>query len=316
MDERAASVVGSEARRRPWRWRPPARRFLNGDQAAVAEISAGLLEQIGELEDVARLQAASRRSRGQMSVRPGYRLARRLATRVFVDDLGRVQIISGSRTIDGGEVRRKVLALLCLLLSKSRFSSTREEVIDNLWPEHDPASALNSLNQTVYFLRRVFEPEYRDETSPGYVGQDGETIWLDLELVDSRSRRCLELIRSMPATPTPDGSVALATEYRGRFALDFAYEEWSAPYRDALHAAYLRVMEHAIRLDLDNGHLSRGTFLAQHAAEVDPDAENIQIALVRLYRHSGAHSAAAEQYAHYARAMRDLGVEPPALADL
>ena len=73
-----------------------------------------------------------------------------------------------------------------------RFASTREEVLDSLWPDHDPTSALNSLNQTVFFLRRVFEPTFRDDTSPGYVGQDGETIWLDTDLVDCRSRRCLE----------------------------------------------------------------------------------------------------------------------------
>ena len=36
--------------------------------------------------------------------------------------------------------------------------------------------------------------------------------------------------------------------------------------------------------------------------------------LLRLYRVSGAHSAAAEQYAHYATYMREeLGVEPLAL---
>ena len=316
FDDAAAAAVASEASLRPWRWRPPARRLLDSDQPAFAEASAGLLEGIGELEDIQRLREAGRRSRGRLGARPGHELARKLAARIFVEDLGRVRILAGSHIVEGGEVRRKVLALLCLLLSKARFASTREEVIDSLWPEHDPASALNSLNQTVYFLRRVFEPEYRDDMSPGYVGQDGETIWLDPELIDCRSRRCLELIRSMPTEPTPDGSVTLAREYRGRFALDFAYEDWSAPYRDALHAAYLRVMEHAIRLDLDNGHLGRGTFLAEHAAEVDPDAEEIQVALVRLYRHSGAHSAAAEQYAHYARAMRDLGVEPHAFADL
>ena len=55
-----------------------------------------------------------------------------------------------------------------------------------------------------------------------------------------------------------------------------------------------------------------GTFLAERAAEVDPDAEGIQAALVKLYRLSGAHAAAAERYAHYAQAMRDLGVEPVA----
>jgi len=218
--------------------------------------------------------------------------------------------------VEGGDVRRKVLALLCFLLSRTNFSSTRDEVIDSLWPDTDPDSALNSLNQTVYFLRRVFEPDFRDETSPGYVGQDGETVWLDRELIDSRSRRCLEVIRSMPADPTPEGSITLVAEYRGRFALDFAYEEWSAPYRDALHASYLRVVEHTVRMDLDRGHFGRGTFIAERAAEVDPDAEEIQIALIRLYRLSGAHAAAAEQYTHYAHSVRDLGVEPIPFAEV
>jgi DNA-binding SARP family transcriptional activator len=222
----------------------------------------------------------------------------------------------GSRIVEGSEVRRKVLALLCLLVSKARFSSTREEVVDSLWPELDPAAALNSLNQTVYFLRRVFEQDYEEDTSPGYVGQDGETIWLDPELVEGRSRRCLEIIRSTPGPPSPEAALALAHEYRGKFALDFAYEEWSGAYRDSLHAGYLRVMEHAIRIDLDTGHFGRGTYLAERAMEVDPEAEEIQAALVRLYRLSGAHAAAAEQYGHYAHAMRELGVEPALLIDL
>jgi DNA-binding SARP family transcriptional activator len=120
----------------------------------------------------------------------------------------------------------------------------------------------------------------------------------------------------MPGDPSPEGSLALANEYRGRFALDFAYEEWTVSYRDSLHAAFLRVMEHAIQIDLDTGHFARGTFLAERAAEVDPEAEEIQVALVRLYRLSGAHAAAAEQYAHYAQSMRDLGVEPVAFAEV
>jgi len=148
------------------------------------------------------------------------------------------------------------------------------------------------------------------------VGQDGETIWLDAELIQSRSRRCLDIIREMPGDPTPEGAVALATEYRGRFALDFAYEEWAGAYRDALHAAYLRVIERAIRIDLKAGHLERGTFIAERAAEIDPEAEEIQTALIRLYQLSGAHAAAAEQYGHYKRSMRDLGLEPKPFADV
>ena len=126
----------------------------------------------------------------------------------------------------------------------------------------------------------------------------------------------MELIRSMPNDPTSDGSIALATLYSGRFALDFAYEDWAGPYRDTLHASYLRVLERAIRSDLATGHFGRGTFLAERAAEVDPEAEEIQAALVRLYRLSGAHAAAAERYEHYAQAMRDLGVDPTPFSEL
>ena len=312
----ARAVVQREAAFRPWRWRQGARLLLALGSAVGRREAASLLAEIGEAGDVPRLRSASRSHRDPSVASLALSLARRLAPRAFVEDLGRVRIDIGDRRIDGPDVRRKVMALLCLLLTKPRFSSTREEVAEALWPDQDPSSALNSLNQTVYFLRRVFEPDYRDETSPIYLGQDGETIWLDQDLVDSRSRRCAEIVRTMPGDPTPQGALELAQEYRGRFALDFAYEDWASSFREALHAAYLRVLERAIQIDLDTGHFNRGTFLAERAGEVDPDADEIQAALVRLYRLSGAYAAAAEKYARYSHTMRDLGVEPRPLAEV
>lgn len=316
LSPRAVELVGAEAARRPARWLGAVRQLLTSELASQRLAAAIILEQIGERDDVRRLRDATRSIKDVRLAGLSRTLARRLAPRVLVEDLGRVRLRIGDRWVEGAEIRRKVLALLCLLISKSRFASTREDVLESLWPELDPASALNSLNQTVYFLRRVFEPEYRDDVSPGYLQQDAETIWLDPELVDARSRRCQELIRSLGAGPSPDDVAKLAEEYRGQFALDFSYEEWASSYRDFLHAAYLRVVEQSIRMDIDAGHFARGTFLAERAAEVEPDADEIQVALVRLYRLSGAHAAAAEQYGHYAQTLRDLGVEPPPFAEV
>jgi DNA-binding SARP family transcriptional activator len=312
----ATTAVRTEAERRPSRWRQPARMRLGAASPQVVFAAAELLEDIGELGDVGRLRDLSRVVRDRSSSRLGLALARRLAPRVMVEDLGRVRVIVGPRVVEGTDIRRKVLGLLCFLVSRPRFASTREEVMESLWPDQDPSSALNSLNQTVYFLRRVFEPDYKDDWSPGYLVQDGETVWLDPELIDSRSSRCAQLLRVSPIDPSPEYAVAIANEYRGRFALDFAYDEWASTFRDSLHAAYLRVIEQAVRRDLDTGHVGRGTFLAQRASEVDPDAEEIQVALVRLYRLSGAHAAAAEQYGHYAQSMRDLGLEPMGISEL
>ncbi len=159
---------------------------------------------------------------------------------------------------------------------------------------------MNSLNQTVYFMRRVFEEDFNDDLSPGYLHHDSEVIWLDRELVSSASGACALTIRGMGPDPTPDEVEILSTQYTGRFALDFEYEEWTQAFRDWLHASYLQIVERAVAADLSTGHFDRGIRVARRALEVDPSAESVEVSLLRLYRVSGAHSAAAEQYGHYA----------------
>jgi two-component SAPR family response regulator len=105
--------------------------------------------------------------------------------------------------------------------------------------------------------------------------------------------------------------------YVGRFALDFSYEEWSVPFRDGLHVSYLQTIERAVNRDMDSGHYQRAIALARRALEIDPDQESIELSLLRLYRMTGAHSAAAEQYVHYSGYLREeLGEEAPPLASL
>ena len=171
--------------------------------------------------------------------------------------------------------------------------------------------ASNSLNQTVYFLRRVIEPQYRDDTSPGYVLSDTDMVWLDAELVGSRSAECADLIRR--ARAGDDSSIdALTDRYRGKFALDFAYEDWASTHRDSLHAGYLEVMERAIVARADRGDLDGAIRAARSVVDTDPTADSVEVALIKLYRLAGSHAAAAEQYAHYASAQRsELGIEVP-----
>jgi DNA-binding SARP family transcriptional activator len=228
-----------------------------------------------------------------------------------------MSIVVGDRVVLGSSVRRKVLAMLSFLITRPDMSATRDQVLDALWPELDPEVAVNSLNQTIYFLRRVFEESYSDDVSPGYVHHDSDVVWLDKDLVTSRSIVCREIIRELPRQPSPDDVDRLARAYRGRFALDFEYEEWAASYRDSLHAAYLEIVERSTLDDFRTGHHDRGIAVARRALEVDPTAEQIEVCLLRLYRVTGAHAAAAEQYAHYAAVMRDeFGIEAPPLESL
>jgi DNA-binding SARP family transcriptional activator len=315
ISDEARAVVATAASTHPQRWRTDLRRTLADDDRPTAIAAADLLEEIGDRTDIARLrQLAKGRGRTRDAANLGRALSRRLADRVRIDDQGRVGIAIGDREVAGTTIRRKVLALLCFLVTKPDMSATRDQVLDALWPELDPEVAINSLNQTLYFLRRVFEEHFSDDISPGYVHHDSDVIWLDSELVTSRSVECRRLIRDLPPRPSPDDVEQLTLLYGGRFALDFEYEEWAGAFRDSLHAAYLEIVERAVLDDFALGHYDRGIRIARRALDVDGSAEQIEVSLLRLYRVSGAHAAAAEQYAHYATFMREeLGVEPPAL---
>ena len=259
VNDDARTAIAQAAQMHPGRWRFVLRDRVTSARSGEGLHAARLLEAIGEQSDVLRLRAYARRqARGRGASGLGRDLAKRLATRVIVHDQDRVTIDAGHRHIQGSSVRRKVLALLCFLLTKPTLSSTRDQVLDALWPDMSPVDALNSLNQTVYFLRRVLEEPYVDDLSPGYLHHDSDLIWLDPELVTSSSNECRRLIKALPFSPSPDQVSELIDAYEGRFALDFEYEEWASPYRDWLHASFLEIVERAVADDTASGHFDRG----------------------------------------------------------
>jgi DNA-binding SARP family transcriptional activator len=111
--------------------------------------------------------------------------------------------------------------------------------------------------------------------------------------------------------------VRLLQLYRGRFALDFAYEDWASSYRENLHAAVLARVEAAMVASSTSGNTDGAIRLAHSLLAIDPAADAIELALLRTYKSSERHAAAAEQYAHYAAFVRDeLGAEPPSFDDV
>ncbi len=241
----ALQVVVRASRLNPDRWRTFLRSPLEpGGSALAAERAAALLEDIGDAEDVALLRAYSRRMK-RSPERWGESLARRLAPHVWIEDLGLARIhVGASRVIDGRCIRRKALALLLYLLGQPAGAATPDQIIEALWPEVDPDAALNSVHQTIYVLRRVVDPDYRTGSSPEYLHFDSDMVWLDRELVDSRSWRCMRLLAGRDWSA--DQVNEIVANYGGRFGGDFAYDEWAAPFRDRLHARYLSVMEQAV----------------------------------------------------------------------
>ncbi len=267
LDETGLETVQNEAATRPERWRWALRRFLRGTQPRrplAIKRAAELLETVGESEDVALL---TKLRKGKVPRLPdaGRALTRRLAPRIFVDDLGRVTVHVGSGALNGTEIRKKVLSLFCYLLTRPQGTATRDQVLEALWPEMDPEAGANSLNQSAYFLRRILEPGYHEDTSAGYLQSRADLIWVDRELVSCRSGECLKLLDAIRRDPSPALVTSLAEQYTGRFAVDFIYDDWASSYRDTLHASFLDRIERSVTTDTKAGAFDRALYVAQLA---------------------------------------------------
>ena len=243
LSEVAFATVERAALASPHRWRDATRDAMARETGVGLQRAATILDEIGERGDVVPLREVSRRLK-RTGHAWGNRLIRRLAPPVLVQDLGAMSLVVGDRQVEGHQIRKKVLALLAFLACQPGGSATPDQILDALWPELRPDQGINSVHQTIYFLRRIIDPEYRAGHSADYLHFDDDIVTFDRTLVDCASWRCRRLLDSRPETQR--SIEELLDEYRGRFSSDFAYEDWASPYRDTLHAAYLSIAERAV----------------------------------------------------------------------
>jgi DNA-binding SARP family transcriptional activator len=299
------------------RWLPILRFQLGRGNVPSAHIAARLLDEYGLLEDVPRLRAyektyLKRRPRGL-----GRALARRVSPRLEVQDLGRVVLRIGDRLISLSRMRRKPASLLMYLVARPNFTAAREQVLDDLWPDADPVSATNSLNQSLYFLRRDLDPWYEDDVSVDYVAYEGEVLWLDQDIAVVASAQFLSDSRAILGKMfTFEEAMELVDRYAGQFSPEFEYEEWAIGWRSRVHASFLEFVSAAVDRLIEVGNLGGARDIATKALRVDPTATDIEQSLIWLYSRLGATSAASAQYQHLVARYRADGLEPPTLAQL
>ena len=190
--------------------------------------------------------------------------------------------------------------------------------MEELWPNHTPSSAINSLHQTLHFVRRDIAPWHDGGVVPDYVPLDAELLYLDSELVQVDSvaflRQASDTLGSADVSRTGPAILKL---YTGRFAPEFEYEDWATDWRTLLHAQFLRLTQVTAAALLKSGRVQPAIDVLTHAIEMDALAFDIRATLVRTLKQAGAVDAATDHYRQYANLMkRELGVRAPPLDDL
>ncbi|MGH2455358.1 MAG: hypothetical protein ACRDHD_03780 [Candidatus Limnocylindria bacterium] len=244
------------------------------------------------------------------------KLAQSRASRLFARSFGSVVIHRASW--DGPTIavdRRRTRNLLGLLIAHAGATLTRDMVLDVMWPDADPGAAVNSLNQTVFQLRRAIDPDYRDGESPQYIVSNVDVVQFNPDLVRTdleEARRLAERLRGPSAADAREAAVALIALLRGEFLAELRYEDWASRLQTSVHSE-IRDMLMPLAIGSQFASPDLSIRAASALVELDQFDDEAYVAMATHLAASGRHKAARELIASYARRVQDEFSEAPSV---
>ena len=237
-----------------------------------------------------------------------------------------LQTLGGFRVLRRGEAvppeawkSKKARDLLKILIARRGKPVARDELIEALWPEEDPARTGNRLSVALSTLRAVLDPE-RTLPQDHYVAAVDGALRLSLEAVEPDVESFLDTAEKglrAHRTGSPDAVPVLElaeAAYTGDFLEEDRYEDWAEALRNEARAVYVEVLRA----------LAEATGAARYylrLIERDPYDEAAHLGLVAAHQSSGSHGEARRAYRTYVARMQEIGAEPvpfsaPALSRL
>jgi DNA-binding SARP family transcriptional activator/ABC-type transport system substrate-binding protein/streptogramin lyase len=226
--------------------------------------------------------------------------------------LGPVEIEDGDRSLALGSGKQR--ALLAILLLHRNEVVSRDRLIDDLWGERPPPSAMHSLDVYVSRLRKTLRANGVEQlllTRAGGYQLQVEPDQLDLacfERLAKEGRRALTAGNFGRAAERFSDGLAL---WRGAPLGDLAYEPFARPEIERLEEQRMSVLEDRIEAELA---------LSRHAALIgelealtrqDRLRERLHGQLMLALYRSGRQAEALETYQLLRRRLRDeVGLDP------
>ncbi len=223
--------------------------------------------------------------------------------------------------VDGRPVEKwtgqRGLSVLRYLLSRRRHTCSRDELLDAFWPEVAPDVARNRLQVAVSGLRKAL----REVTSLHVIeyAEGGYRINPELRVdVDvERFEKALSAARSAERCGDLDRALIAYRDamelYRGDFASDAPYEQWTLLPRESLRITYSDALDRTSRIQLRVGRLDDCIATGHRMLDLDPCREDAHRLLMRCYASQGRTYQAIRQYEFCRRMLKGtLEVEPAA----
>ena len=214
---------------------------------------------------------------------------------------------------------RKATHLVKLLALSPGHRMHRDQLIDALWPEVDPDSALSSFHQALHAARRALEPDRPARSSNSLLRlhqqvlslESADEVWIDAEAfqaaaLDTRSSGDLE------------SYAAALSLYTGELLPEDLYESWTQRARDSLRQLYLDLLLTTAQLQEERGAATEAIEMLRSLIDADPLNESAYAALMQLHARSGRRDQAIRLYQQLSETLEsELDAEPsPEVASL
>jgi predicted ATPase/DNA-binding SARP family transcriptional activator len=222
--------------------------------------------------------------------------------------------VDGERVGVGGRKQREVLAVLA---TRSGAAVSTDALIEAVWPEGPPATALTTLQVYVSRLRKVLGAGTIVSEGGGY-RLALEPRQLDssrFEQLTAKAAECRRAGRFEEAAGAIREALSL---WRGPPLADFAYEGWAQPHIGRLDEERLACCEDRFDLELAAGRHTDLVGELQQLVREQPLRERLHgQLLLALYRSGRQADALAAYQDARTKLVEELGIEPgPELQEL
>jgi DNA-binding SARP family transcriptional activator len=208
---------------------------------------------------------------------------------------------------------RKARDLVKILVTRRGHPTTRDALIEALWPEQDPRRTANRLSVALSTARSVLDPDRRFGPdhflrSDRYaVRLDHDNVGIDVERFLDDAEAGVSLYRAGRRDEAVGLLEAAEAAYEGDFLEEDLYEDWAVSLREEARAAYVAVCRALTELAEEPRTAAR---YLRRALERDPYDEQTHLELVRALAAGRALGEAVRAYRAYSACMTEIGVEP------
>jgi YVTN family beta-propeller protein len=220
--------------------------------------------------------------------------------------LGSLEAVADGRPLTLGEPRQRALLAVLLLHRGRRVSS--DALVDALWGDAPPPSAVKIVQGYVSGLRRVLGDGFLVTRDHGYVLHGVSTDLDRFEALAAEGRRALADGDAAAAAGRLRAALAL---WRGPPLADFAYDAFAAAEIARLEEARLAALSDRVDADLALGAHAQLVGELEAIVREHPLREGLVARLMLALYRSGRQAEALDAYrAVRQRKIADLGLEP------